>query len=256
MSPFIDFWHRIKHLSQRGKGPNPPFSGKIEIFSRHCIVSSISQHKKRFAGFDRAKCYRNLLKTTDSDQANFTFFLDVAKGEKAGHYLEGPVIELCEGTEAGSFLRVLEYIVKLPLHPETIIYLVEDDYLHRPGWIDVLLEGFQIAGADYLTLYDHKDKYFFSQYRGLKSHLFTTRSCHWRTTPSTTQTFAVRFKTLLQDLPVHRRFSENRTISADHEKFCTLQKRGRTLLSCVPGWSTHVEEAFASPCIDWEPFLQ
>ena len=33
-------------------------------------------------------------------------------------------------------------------------YFLEDDYLHRPGWCDVLLEGFTVNNASYVTLYD------------------------------------------------------------------------------------------------------
>lgn len=181
------------------------------------------------------------------------FFFDAAKGPLAEHYLkaEKNVIQIQEGTEAGSFLRLLDHVSHLDLHPETILYFVEDDYLHRPGWLDVLLEGIQIA--EYVTLYDHKDKYFL--YPDLASRIFATSICHWRTTPSTTNTFALRFKTLIRDLTTHRKFSEGRAISSDHEKFCQLHAQGSMLISPMPGWSTHAEPEFASPCIDWEPYL-
>ena len=39
--------------------------GKLEVFSRHCYFSSVSQHKKRFDGFSREKCHRNFLDTID-----------------------------------------------------------------------------------------------------------------------------------------------------------------------------------------------
>jgi hypothetical protein len=234
--------------------PSPPssFEGKIEVFSRHCISSKISRHKERIPGFSREKCYRNLLETIDNKRANLTFFLDLGQGERSDHFLEGPAIEVREGSEAGSFLRLLDHVSQIDLHPETILYFVEDDYLHRPGWTPVLLEAFEIPGVEYATLYDHRDKYFFPAYRSLTSRIFATKTCHWRTIPSTTQTFATRFKTLLRDLPVHRRYSTRREITADHEKFCRLQSRGATLVSSLPGWSTHAEPAYSSPCIDWE----
>src|SRR5579872_1278851 len=199
---------------------SPP-QGKMEVFSRHCFFSSASAHKKRFPGFARELCYRNLIGTIDPARANLTFFLDTEKGTE--HFLKNekryPVLEVQEGSEAGSFLRLLDHVEKLNLHPDTVVYLVEDDYLHKPGWTDLLFEAFDLP-IDYATLYDHKDKYFFPQYKNLKSELFVTPSCHWRTTPSTTQTFAVRFKTLIADLPIHRKFSKGKTISADHAKFC------------------------------------
>jgi len=232
---------------------------KIEIFSRHCIFSSISSHKKRFPGFSREACYRNLIETLDPNKTNLTFWLDTAHGTIEDHFLKDekryPVLSVQEGSEAGSFLSLLDYLERNPLDPNTIVYLVEDDYLHRPGWTDVLLEAFQLPGIDYATLYDHKDKYFFPEYKKLNSHIFVTPSCHWRTAPSTTHTFAVRYKTLQKHMAIHRRFSKGRKISADHQKFCHLQKKGATLISSIPAWSTHAEPEFASPCIDWQTIL-
>jgi len=236
-----------------------PLLGKIEVFSRHCIISKISQHKKRFTGYSREKCFQNLLSTLDRNESNLTLILDAFYGKSQEHFLSGysneKMISIQGGTEASSFLLLLDYIASLPLHPDTGIYVIEDDYLHRPGWIDVMREGFLVPGVDYVTLYDHCDKYFLPLYSKLSSRLFISPHSHWRTTPSTTNTFAVRFGTLLEDLSIHRRFSSKRLISADHQKFCYLKRRGRMLISPVPGWSTHCEVEYASPCLDWRPFL-
>ncbi len=231
----------------------PVFPGKIEVFSRHCPLSSASSHKKRIPGFSKVGCYQNLMETIDLNRANITHFLDVAGGN--ADYLPKQTIQINEGTEAGSFLRMLEYVISLPLNPETIVYFVEDDYIHKPLWVNILQEAFEIPNIDYVTLYDHNDKYFFPIYAKLTSQLFVTPSCHWRTTPSTTQTFAMRFKTLIRDLSIHRKYSTNRKISADHEKFLHLGKKGAVLISSIPGWSTHAEPEFASPTIDWAKFF-
>ncbi|MBF8262947.1 MAG: hypothetical protein HW387_612 [Parachlamydiales bacterium] len=232
---------------------------KIEVFARHCLFSKISQHKKRLTGFSREKCLANFLATIDPNRANVTFVLDHLNGQPQDHFLfrhpQAKILTIQEGNEAGSFLWLLGYIASLPLDQDTVIYIVEDDYLHRPGWIDILCEGFSIPGIDYVTLYDHCDKYFLPMYGSLKSKLYATPSCHWRTTPSTTNTFAVRLGTLRKDLPIHRRYSLGREISQDHLKFCHLLRKGRTLISPIPGWSTHAEPEYASPCIDWDAFL-
>lgn len=234
--------------------PSTQFSGKVEVFSRHCLFSSISHKKKRINGFSKERCYQNLMETIDLRSANITHFLDTNGGD-APFLPPENTIKISEGTESGSFLRVLEHVTSLSLHPETIIYFVEDDYIHRPGWLSVLKEGFEIPNIDYVTLYDHHDKYFFPIYAKLTSRLYATQSCHWRTTPSTTQTFAMRYKTLLRDQAIHRKYSENRKISADHEKFLHLGKKGAVLISAVPGWSTHAEPEFASPIIEWEKLI-
>lgn len=231
-----------------------PFQGKVEVFSRHCFFSDASAHKRRPSGFSKQLCHENLLDTIDFSLANLHLILDIAKGET--HFLKGQATEIQAGTEAAAFLQLLQLVEEKNFHPDTVLYFVEDDYLHRPGWLPVLLEGMSIPGVDYATLYDHNDKYTFEMYKDLKSKIYATRSCHWRTIPSTTQTFAVRWSTLQRDLPIHRRYSEKRKISADHEKFSLLTRRGTVIISSMPGWSTHAEPEFASPCVDWNELIQ
>ncbi len=232
----------------------------MEIFYRHCFSSDASRGKERPLGFSREKCYRNFVETVDLELCNVTLLLDVAKGKREEHFLAKEdrfrFIEISEGTEAGSFLRLIEMASSLQREKETIVYFVEDDYLHRPGWCQILLEAFTVSGVDYATLYDHKDKYFYDVYSGLRSKLFITKSCHWRTTPSTTNTYAMRLSTLQDDLNIHRKYSEGKKISDDHQKFLALGRRGATLVSSVPGYSTHAEPMYASPCIDWNPLFE
>lgn len=232
----------------------------IKVFVRHCYSSSASAHKVRFKHFSRKLCYQNLMDTwQESKHVHFTFFLDRANAASEKHFLKEqnrfPVIEITAGTEGRSFLYMLDYVLKQKYTPDTLIYFLEDDYLHKPHWEKVLREGFSISCADYVTLYDHKDKYALCAYPDLTAYLFHTQTCHWRTTPSTTNTYAMRFETLQKDSLLHREFSSNREISADHDKFCALSQLGRVLISSVPGWSTHAEPAYASPCTDWQRIL-
>jgi hypothetical protein len=233
----------------------------IEIFVRHCHYSSVSAHKGRFDNFSRERCLENLLTTiTDQKKVNVLFFLDTYHPMQEAHFLCRqslyPVIEFKGGSEAASFLYMLEYVYRQKFSPETIIYFLEDDYVHRPGWPKILREAFSLPGIDYVTLFDHADKYFFPQYATLKSRIFHTDSCHWRTTPSTTNTYAMFFKTLQKHIDVHRCFSLGRTITSDHDKFCKLAEVEAVLISSIPGYSTHVEPEFASPCTNWEKILQ
>lgn len=234
------------------KKKSPP----IEVFVRHCYYSKASFHKARFEKFSFEKCHQNLMQTADFTQANFTFFLDTHFGHELDHFIKKekrfPLVEIDAGCEAKSFLALLEYVAKQSFPEETILYFLEDDYLHRTGWVDVLLEGFTLPAVDYITLFDDRDKYFLPQYQELSSQIFHTKTCHWRTTPSTTNTYAMRFKTFKEHLPIHQKFSIGRQISADYDKFCHLQEIGATLISSLPGWSTHVQPENASPCFDWE----
>lgn len=230
----------------------------IEVFIRTCYYSTASAHKKRYPSFSREKCFENFISTVDLSQINLTIFLDTAYSQyaqKAPHFVHRhpfPVIEIQAGTEAASFLCMIDDVTRKKFPPETILYFLEDDYLHRPGWIQILKEGFTLPDVDYVTLYDHRDKYFFPQYQHLRSKIFHTQSCHWRTTPSTTNTYATRFKTLLKHLKTHRDFSLNRAVTADSDKFFQLAQEGATLISSIPGYATHAEPEFASPCTSWE----
>ncbi len=230
---------------------------KIEVFVRHCHFSKVSEHKARLPNFSRQRCHENLLSTLDSKKANITFLLDTFHPSQEPHFVlqqkEYPVIQISEGSETGSFLKLLDHVISLNLSDDTICYFLEDDYIHKNGWVDILYEGFTLPNADYITLYDHRDKYFL--YPDLASKIYHTASCHWRTTPSTTNTYAMKYKTLKRDLEVHREFSLNRKISADHDKFSKLTSQGATLLSSIPGWSTHAEPDYASPCTAWETLL-
>lgn len=232
----------------------------IEVFVRHCHYSAVSAHKTRFTSFSRERCFSNLLDTLENQKRiNVTFFLDTFHEMQGEHFLRTqtryPVIEHKAGSEAASFLFMLEHVSKQRFSADTILYFLEDDYLHLPNWPNLLREALALPGVDYATLYDHKDKYFLPQYFELQSKIFHTASCHWRTTPSTTNTYAMFFKTLQKHMDVHRAYSLGRQVSADHEKFLKLAEHGATLVSSIPGFATHAEPAFASPCVDWEKFF-
>ena len=150
---------------------------------------------------------------------------------------------------AHSFLHAVCFAMQLDVPDDTIVYLVEDDYIHAPGAHAVLEEGMSVG--DYVTLYDHKDKYQDPQ----SSYIYATKSCHWRTTPSTTMTFATRKGTLVSDFDIYLEYCKT-GYPYDHEMFLALGKeKQRRLVSSIPGYSTHAETAWLSPCRDWECYL-
>ena len=160
-----------------------------------------------------------------------------------------------EGNEAGSFLRTLEIVESLGYDDDTIIYFIEDDYLHRENWCEVLIEAFSLP-THYVSLYDHLDKYIDSGYDDLVSKVFHTDTCHWRTVPSTCNTYAGKMGQLKQDMVIHKHFSAASPdgISMDHAKFVELGRHGRRLITPMPGYSTHCD-LLHSPCIDWEKYI-
>lgn len=233
---------------------------RLQVFVRHCYYSRASFHKARFPQFSHELCHHNLMATADHTKAQFTFFLDTHFGADQDHFIRSekryPLIEIDAGKEASSFLQMVDHVMAQGFSDETILYFLEDDYLHKEGWVNVLQEGLSLSQVDYVTLFDDRDKYLLPQYEKATFRLFYTPTCHWRTTPSTTNSYAMRFGTLKQHLSVHRNYSLNREISADYDKFCALSALGATLISPLPGWSTHVDPDHASPCSDWGKYLK
>jgi hypothetical protein len=156
------------------------------------------------------------------------------------------------GHGAGTFNLALDEALKGT--DDEIVYFVENDYLHKPGADKILEEGFSL-GFDYVSLYDHPDKYInganpFVEDGGEVTRLMLTDSCHWKLTNSTTMTFAARVSTLKQDEAILREFTSG-THPNDFQMFLALREKQHGLITPIPGYSTHGETAWLSPLTDW-----
>jgi hypothetical protein len=84
-------------------------------------------------------------------------------------------------------------------------------------------------------------------YSSLRSKILTTKTHHWRTTPSTCGSFLSNRKIFDEDYDVWS------TAVGDHGTFLDLtEKRKRFVLTPIPGLSTHCIEGLSSPTINWE----
>ena len=234
----------------------------IEVFLRQCYYSKLQElpDRTRPQWFNKIKVFENFKNTLNSELVNYTIIYDEFYGSIDKTFLakEKNVEVIKCGSENDSFLSTLEIIQSKNFTDDTIIYFLEDDYLHRPGWCDILLEGFTI-NTSYLTLYDFD----FFIAKGYLSEIFVTPNSHWRAVPATTNTFACKYKTLLEDLEVHQRYSSSNAIkeqdgfhfSKDYDKFWELQEKQRYLISPMPGWSTHCDANYLSPVIEWNKII-
>lgn len=163
-----------------------------------------------------------------------------------------PSNNICQvsiGHGAGTFNLALNKA--LSFDDETIIYFLENDYLHLPSSDGILHEGFELGVAEYVTLYDHPNKYNFAFiWDGEKSKVYLSRSIHWKITNSTTMTFAAKVKTLKKDEKILRCWT-NGIHPYDFEMFTHLRKIGRSLICPIPGFSTHGETKLLTPLVDW-----
>ena len=78
------------------------------------------------------------------------------------------------GNDGISFLNMIEYVNTLQFNDDDIIYFLEDDYFHNIGWTNIIREGFENIAVDYITLYDHNDKYWYPMYEQLMSKVNCT----------------------------------------------------------------------------------
>ena len=155
-----------------------------------------------------------------------------------------------------SFMAAVDEALKTA--DDNIVYLIEDDYLHFRGSDKILIEG--LDKADYVTLYDHADKYMkdgpnpYVENGGEDTKVILTSSTHWKYTNSTTMTFASRVSTLREDYDIINYFCKGK-IPLDFQMFrAFVNSRKRTVLSPIPGMSTHCDGNL-SPLINWEEII-
>lgn len=231
----------------------------LHIYGRYCNFSNISATKERPEWFSRENCFESLYREykTWPYQTTFTALFDGDIGKD--HFLNKKNVKiekLNSGSGAKSFMDTVDFILKQPHKDDDIIYLVEDDYLHISGWRNILLSAFILPlPMLYVTLYDHPDKYDETMYSGLSANVFIGSQCHWRTTPSTTDTFACKFSTLKKHRDLYVPYSKL-PYSLDHQRSLNLWSKGACFISSIPGYSTHVDKVLMSPLIDWEEITQ
>ena len=166
------------------------------------------------------------------------------------------------GHGAGTFNLALDHALGLTnvlmLNDDEIVYFLEDDYLHKAGSQKILEDGFEL-GMDYVTLYDHPDKYLnpieggnpYCEGRAEFTRVYLGNNSHFKLTNSSTMTFAAKVKTLKEDEGVMRSWT-NGTHPHDFQMFQEINKKGRRLVSPLPGYSTHGETRWLTPLTNWE----
>jgi len=237
-------------------------SKKIQIFLRHCYYSKLQElpDRTRPIWFNKKRVFENFKNTLNPNLVDYHIIYDEFYGPIENTFLadeENIKIISC-GSECDSFVETLDFVKSKNYSHDTIVYFLEDDYVHRPGWCDILLEGFTL-NPSYVTLYDFD--YFLND--DIFYKLFTTKSTHWRAVPATTNTFACKVSTLLEDYDIHKEFSLNGIrekdgchFSKDYDKFWKLGKEyQKYIVSPMPGYSTHCDFNYTSPFINWEEII-
>ncbi len=220
--------------------------------------------KLRPSWFSKALCFDNCVRVFGSFPGiAFHLICDNTNGEDWKQHSRAQSNAPCVSTNIAcgqggpAFLKALNVTLHLTAPDDVIVYLVEDDYLHRGDAAKILGDGIRL-GFDYVTLYDHPDKYLDNGPNDLvkggaeDTRLYLGKHCHWKLTNSTTMTFACRLGTLRRDAHVFREFTEGNPVPPDFAIFDMLRTaHKRRIGSAVPAFATHCEPAWLAPLVDW-----
>ena len=214
----------------------------------------------------KINCLKNALNVFNS--AKFFIYIDnvIENTKKEIHKLSKKfdnvtIIDLNCGGNSKSFRVVYEKA--LTLDDDDFVYLLEDDYIHLDGSMDLLKEFAERNYTDYVTLYDHPDKYEecgvgvnpYCKEFGEKTILFMTQSHHWKITNSTTMTFGSFVDVLKRDKEVFWKYTTE-NIPKDFGLFIELMNNKKFLSSPVPSLSTHCNKGSIAPFVDWKSCIK
>jgi hypothetical protein len=220
-------------------------------------------------GYDKVKpdyinnynCLRNAISVFSPDKYKWLIIADnVSKDTKQmiNSFLpEDCILNVSFGNGAATFNVALDIVNGY--HNNEIVYFIENDYIHRKNANVVLVEGI-MTGSEYVSLYDHPDKYmppskggnpFIGENGHESTKIFITKSSHWKVANSTTMTFASKVFNIKNDIATMRKWTSG-VHPHDFQMFMELINKGRTLITPIPGYSTHGETKWLSPLIDWE----
>lgn len=197
----------------------------------------------------REACYANFLETfgglptvvvaDNCGQAT----LSMVKSQRSPNM---KIVETSLGNSK-SFRLSLKYAIEATTH---FVYFCEDDYLHRPESPYLLIEG--LRWSNYVTLYDHPDKYVDKRGYGEIGRCIKTETSHWRQTISTCCTFGANTKILQEDAAVMTEFAaEGTKVPNDHGMWCTLAQKKRSLIVAIPGAAFNTHRTAEHSNFDW-----
>lgn len=201
-------------------------------------LSGFTNKKKRPEWFSKENCLDNAIATFGAE--NMIMVANQVSREVLRPYRIMPIVYIEAKDSSESFNAALDVAIETTDNNETI-YLLEDDYIHRPGSLEKIEEG--LTMADYVTLYHHPG-----------SRIIRDMENGWTQVESTTSTVACKRNTLIDDEKIFRIFSDGKHKNWDFWTYYRLNIAGRVLITPVPSFSTHCETEHLAPGINWEEY--
>ncbi len=250
---------------------------KIHVFYRQTTHNKISP--TRVPWFDYERCFKSFLDSLNPDLTKLTVCFDGFLDEYDNHFTSkyqnkynfstqiintnsytGPCYEN-NGSSKSSCL-VAEIIKKDNLPENSLIFTLENDYIFQPiDWATIVLDLFNnhINENHIISLYDHLDKYIFTQdtnnhwgmYKDLKSKIILGGYNHWREVPNITSSWILSKKMFDMCWPeLSQGISDNTGSDIWSKKF------GTKYLSPIPSINCHSESYFIAPFVPWQQILE
>lgn len=250
---------------------------KIHIYYRQTANNKISP--TRVSWFDYEKSFKNFLDTINLKLCELTVCFDGSLIEYENHFTKkyqqkyqfrvilintksysGPSYEN-DGSSKSSCL-VSRIIRDDNLPEDSLIFTQENDYIFQNiDWARIVLDLFNnhISDNHYISLYDHLDKYIFTNpnatdhwglYKDLKSKIILGTYNHWRYTPSICSSWILPKRLFDRDYDLLSLGISDNTGCGEFNK-----RDGTQFLSPIPSFSTHSESYFIAPYISWKQIL-
>lgn len=234
------------------------------IYIHYRISDNGFKNKIKPSYITKYNCLKNALNVFVGDSVFFKVYIDsvIEDTDKLIHSLcdnrkNTEIIYLNIKNNGYSFRKVYEDACLL--NDDDLVYFLEDDYLHINGSLEGLIDAAEWNYTDYITLYDHPDKYDnnptainpFCRDFGEMTRVFKTNTHHWKLTNSTTMTFAAFVDVLKRDKEIFWEHTKT-GYPYDFDIFMELISQDKALSSPIPSYSTHGEIAFLAPFIDWK----
>lgn len=257
----IKLYMKLSKIMNKRESDKKQDIGKIHIFYR---TSDKGYPKEKPIYINNDHCLINALTMFPSEEVDWHILCDNCSSESIErtktiwlkfHCNPDNFKVSCVGHGAGTFRMVYEEALQFP--DNDIVYFLENDYLHTEHSLDAIKNAFcRIPNKiDYLTLYDHPDKYrrgYIFRYPYEKYlKFFYDGKRFWQRVPSTTMTFCTNVKKLRKDKKVFWKYTKTKH-PYDLEIFTNLLAKKRVLVSPIPSLSTHGEIEFLADGVDWE----
>lgn len=256
---------------------------KIKVYLRQTNTNKLNNGRPEW--FDYEKIFKNLLITTNFKLADLTVCFDGTQEEYNSHYtikykdqfpfrvvlintkeFNGYSYENDGSSKSGGLVAKIINNDNLP--EDNLIYILENDYLHQNHWVDLTLDLFNryIGDNYYVSLYDHLDKYIFTQseetinsnnleghwrmYRDLQSKIILSSYCHWREVPLICSSWIMSRQLFNRDYDLLSCGISDNTMCG---KISELYKT--KFLSPIPSLATHCQNPFIAPFVDWNKII-